>query len=119
LPHPLTLSREAQTEVGTWTRNVNPLRQQLDQDIARLQGQVWAQEARQSALRTAASRVQSELQNLPSREYKLGQLTTEMAGLQQIYQMLNERYQTLRIQQEASVGQRHRGGACGDALDSD
>jgi capsular exopolysaccharide synthesis family protein len=97
------LSREAQTEVGTWTRNVNPLRQQLDQDIARLQGQVWAQEARQSALRTAASRVQSELQNLPSREYKLGQLTTEMAGLQQIYQMLNERYQTLRIQQEASV----------------
>ncbi|MDF2441487.1 MAG: polysaccharide biosynthesis transport protein [Abditibacteriota bacterium] len=97
------LRSEAQTEVGSWTNEVNPVRQTLVQDIAKLQGQVWATEARGVAMKAASKRARAQLALLPDRERRLGQLTTDLTAKQQAYQMLNEKYQTLRMTQEARV----------------
>ena len=97
------LRTEAQTEVGSWTNEVNPVRQALVENIARLQGQVWATEARGIALKAASKRARAQLALLPDRERRLGQLSTELTARQQAYQMLNEKYQTLRMTQEARV----------------
>jgi succinoglycan biosynthesis transport protein ExoP len=97
------LRTEAQTEIGSWTNEINPVRQSLAQDIARLQGQVWATEARGVALKASSKRARAELARLPSREQRLGQLTTDVAAQQQAFTMLNEKYQSLRMTQEARV----------------
>lgn len=95
------LRREAQTEVGSWTNEVNPVRQNVVQEITKLQGQVWATEARGVALKAASKRARAQLALLPDRERRLGQLNTDLTAQQQAYQMLNEKYQTLRMTQEA------------------
>jgi succinoglycan biosynthesis transport protein ExoP len=95
------LEGEAQTEVGSW--QVNPLRQSLTQDIVKLQGQIWALESRSNALQTNVSQARTELARVPSQEYRLGQLSADTAALQQTYQMLNEKYQSLRISEAASL----------------
>jgi succinoglycan biosynthesis transport protein ExoP len=97
------LQQEAQTEVGSWTREVNPVRQNLSQDIAKLQGQVWAAEARGVALKASSIRARAQLAQLPEREQRMGQLTSNLNSQQQTYQMLNEKFQNLRMTQEARV----------------
>jgi polysaccharide biosynthesis transport protein len=73
------------------------------QEAAPVQSRVWAAEARTKALSSAAAQLRGELARLPEREYRLAQLTTEMGVLQQTYQMLNEKYQGLRISEEARL----------------
>jgi capsular exopolysaccharide synthesis family protein len=97
------LRNEAQTEVGSWVNEVNPVRQNLVQSIATLQGQVWATEARGTALKAASIRARRQLAALPEREQRLGQLTTELTAQQERYQMLNQKYQSLRMTQDARV----------------
>jgi len=97
------LTGEAATEVGSWSNDPNPIRLQTLSDASRAQGQVWAQEARVRALTAATSQARAQLTKLPAQEAQLGQLTTEMATLQQTYQMLNEKYQNLRVSEEARV----------------
>jgi capsular exopolysaccharide synthesis family protein len=97
------LQREAQTEVGSWTNEVNPVRQNLVEQISRLQGQVWAAEARGVALKAASKQTRARLAQLPAREQRLGQLTSNLTAQQQTYQMLNEKFQNLRMTQEARV----------------
>lgn len=95
------LRGEAQTEVQSW--QPDPLATSLTQQIAQAQGEIWAVEARGIALKAEARRANTELSKVPSREYHLGQLMTDMEALKQTYQMLNENYQTLRISEEAEV----------------
>jgi len=97
------LQREAQTEISGWQRTPNPVRLVVVQSIATLQGQLWAQQARAQALRAALAGAQAQLAQLPQHEYNLGQLTTDVASQQQTYQMLRERFETLRISQNMAV----------------
>jgi succinoglycan biosynthesis transport protein ExoP len=94
---------EAQTEVASSQLSANPLRQTLTADLARAQSQIWALDARIRALQTGVQTARTQLTQLPEREYQLGKFTNDVASLQQIYQMLNEKYQTLRISEEANI----------------
>jgi polysaccharide biosynthesis transport protein len=97
------LSQMAKTEVTSYTQEPNPVRRSLDQQIAALQGQVWATEARGTALEQTAARLRSGLAKLPQQEKQLGELTTDLAGYQKTYEMLNEKYQSLLISEQARV----------------
>ncbi|HEX8832611.1 MAG TPA: Wzz/FepE/Etk N-terminal domain-containing protein, partial [Abditibacteriaceae bacterium] len=97
------LKKQAQTEVNSWSTTVNPVRSAIIQDLAKVQGQMWALDVRVNSLQSAADKYRARLAQLPEREYRLGQLSTDMASLQQMYQMLNDKYQTLRISQEARL----------------
>ncbi len=97
------LTTEATTEIGTSSNAPNPIRMQVMGDAAKAQSQVWAKESRVHALTTTVAQVRAQLQKLPGKEAQLGQLTTDVATLQATYQMLNEKYQNLRVSEEAKV----------------
>ena len=97
------LTNEAATEVGSWSTDPNPLRLEALSDASKAQGQVWTQEARVRALNASVSQARAQLAKLPAQEAQLGQLVTDVATLQQTYQMLNEKYQNLRVSEEAKV----------------
>lgn len=96
-----------QTEISSWQRTTNPVRLAIVQNIATLQGQLEAQQASVQALRAALPRAQAELAQLPQFEANLGQLTTDLTSQQQTYQLLREKYETLRISQNMSVANAH------------
>jgi capsular exopolysaccharide synthesis family protein len=68
-----------------------------------LQSEVSSLEARGTSLLALTKRVQANLASLPGRELRLGQLTTDLSGLEQSYQALNQKYQTLRTSEAARV----------------
>ncbi len=90
-----------QTRPGAW--QPNPLRQGFIQQRATLQGQIQASQAQSRDLETSIARARLAASKLPERAYRLGKLTTDQATLQQTYRTLNDKYQTLRIQEEARV----------------
>lgn len=97
------LQTMAQTQVSSWVRSVNPVRQGLTQQIASTQSQVWAIDARVRALQNSAGQARQQQALLPEREYRLNQLKTEQAVLQQTYRILNEKYQALLVSEGAKL----------------
>jgi succinoglycan biosynthesis transport protein ExoP len=97
------LQTEAKTEVGTYTRNINPTRQATLQSISQVLASIWALQAREKALRTNIARARLPVQRLPKNEYQLNQLQGDLATYQQTFQSLSDKYQTLLISQETPV----------------
>lgn len=97
------LRLEAQTAVGGTTRQINPVRQNMVQEIAKAQSQIWALEARGTALEAAARQMQARLKQLPTREFDLNQLNTKLITLQQTHNTLSSQYMTLKITEQSSM----------------
>jgi succinoglycan biosynthesis transport protein ExoP len=97
------LQFEAQNETASQQQSPNPLKQEADQTIARLQGEISSFDARNVELEQLAKRVKTNLSRLPQLEQNLGQLNTDLSGLEQSYQALNQKYQTLRASEAAKV----------------
>ncbi|WP_170065546.1 GumC family protein [Abditibacterium utsteinense] len=97
------LQTEASTEVGTYTRNINPVRQAVMQSISSTLAGVWSAQARAEALRANIVRAQQTVQQLPQREYRLSQLQGDLATYQQTFQSLSDKYQTLLISQKTPI----------------
>lgn len=97
------LQTEATTEVGTLTRNINPVRQAALQEISQTLAGVWAAQARAEALRGNIANARQTVEKLPQREYRLSQLQGDLTTYQQIFQSLNDKYQTLLISQQTPV----------------
>jgi capsular exopolysaccharide synthesis family protein len=91
------------TEVGNWTPN--PIRQGLLSDIARLEGQLRAEDARIAALGRATQRAKSSLDELPAHAYNLNRLNTDQEVLATTYRQLNQQFQTLRLSEEARANE--------------
>ncbi|HEX8237975.1 MAG TPA: polysaccharide biosynthesis tyrosine autokinase [Abditibacteriaceae bacterium] len=97
------LSGAAQTQISSWTRTPNPIRENALAKIADLQGQIWALEARGSALSSASQQVEEQLRQLPGQEKRMGQMNAELATYQKNYDMLNDKYQSLEMTKGARV----------------
>ena len=97
------MAREAKTQVRAWTIEKDPIRLQQTQAAALLQTQIWANDSKARAMRSALEEQRSELSKVPAQQYRLGQLTTDMQTLQTTYELLNEKSLTLRLQRESSV----------------
>jgi capsular exopolysaccharide synthesis family protein len=97
------LSGAAQTQVSSWTKTPNPIRETALAKIAELQGQIWALEARGTALSSASRQVEGQLRQLPEQEKRMGQMSAELATYQKNYDMLNDKYQSLEMTKGARV----------------
>lgn len=97
------LQTQAQTEVGTWRFEASPVRAAAMQDIARLRGQIWALEAQGTAYKFALGKARSRLAAMPQHEQTLSRLTLDAGALQKSYDLLNERLQALRVNEQARV----------------
>jgi len=83
--------------------NVNPVRQALVQESARLQALAQAAEARTGGLTRFLNQQQAAMKQLPEEEYRLAHLTTNANVLESTYVMLNEKHQTLQISEQARL----------------
>ena len=92
---------KAQFTVQAYSNETNPVRLSLDQSIAQTQGSVWALEARSKALKELSERTRQELTRLPAQESRLSQLQSDLETYQQAYQSLGDKYQTLKISENA------------------
>lgn len=97
------LKNEAKTEVGTYTRNINLVRQAAEQEISQIQAAVRALQARANNLQTDIASARETVQQLPQREYQLSQLLADLETYQQTFQSLSDKYQTLLISQQTPV----------------
>ncbi len=97
------ITLEPRTEVGTYTRNINPVRQALDQQIAQARSQIAANSARIVTLGPQVQGAKNDLTLVPRREFRLGQLQTALDTYRQAYRTLNDKYQSLLISQSAPV----------------
>lgn len=97
------LRTQAQFEVSSLTNVPNDVKKTLQQQIEQLQADVWAQEARGTAVARAKGEAEQQLQKFPGREYQLTKLAQETAALQAAYASLGEKLQGLIIQEQAKV----------------
>ncbi|RYG75122.1 polysaccharide biosynthesis tyrosine autokinase [bacterium] len=75
----------------------DPVREPLLQSIATMQSQVWATDARVTALNGQLSEAKKALSQLPEQEFQFSQLTTDVTVLQQSYQQLVAKQKSLEI----------------------
>ncbi len=97
------LKTEATTEVGTYTRNINPVRQSVLEDISKTLAGIWSAQARADALRGNIATARESVEKLPQREYQLSQLQGDLVTYQETFQSLSDKYQTLLISQKTPV----------------
>lgn len=97
------LKNQVEFETSTIANVPNDMKRSLQQQMAQLEGVAVASEARGVAVARAINAARTELKTLPDREYQLGRLTQEASGLLQAYNLLNEQYQNLMIQEQAKV----------------
>lgn len=97
------LKQEAQTEIGSWNTSPNPLRQESEKQATEVQSEVWAQEARAKALNAAAQQAQAQIKKLPQQQYQVSQLAMDLKTLEATYQILNQKYITMRLQEQTSA----------------
>ncbi len=95
------LRGEAETEVESW--QPNPLASTLHQDIAATQSQIWETEARGVALKSQFLQAQKQLAGIPDQQYRLTQLNNDLSSLNLTFTLLNQKYQQLRLSEQAQV----------------
>ncbi len=95
------LAGEAKTLVSGW--QPDPNRAPLATEAAATQTQMWSMDARNAALKQQAEVARKALDQLPEKEFKYTQLSTDTQVLQDAYQTLNQRLQGLKIGEEAKV----------------
>lgn len=99
-----TLARQqADTIVRQQEKAMNPVHQQLVQQMVQLDANQAAAEARISALRQAAAAGEQDLSSLPDKEFTLAQLTRDVESYAKSFALLTAKYQELRVNEEAEL----------------
>lgn len=97
------LKREARTEVGVWSNEVNPYREGLETGLVTLQAQDWAMQAREDALAQAEVQAAAKFNQIPALEREFSDMMLNLAALEGSYAGLNEKQEALRLSQEARI----------------
>lgn len=97
------LRNRVEFETSTYTQVPNAIKAGMLQQIAQLRGTVVASDSQIAAVNSAMASAKEELKALPDREYRLGRLIQNAASLQQSYNLLNDQYGNLQIQEQAKV----------------
>jgi capsular exopolysaccharide synthesis family protein len=97
------LQHQVEFETSTKANVPNTIKSGILQQIAQLKGTVAASDSQIAAVQRAMASAKEELKALPDREYRLGRLIQDATSLQQSYNLLNETYGNLQIQEQAKV----------------
>ncbi len=91
------LAEEVERVVGTETRTLNTIRQQLYGTLINLEVEANALAARESALLTVMADQEQALSSLPAQELELARLMREAKVLEELYILLRTRREEARI----------------------
>ena len=97
---------ESNTERGVRveTRAVNPIRQDLVQQLAQGRTQVMREKARQSEIRRLINEIEERLRTAPEDNLALARLEREKAGLENTYFSMLRKYEEARMVKETAQG---------------
>lgn len=96
------LSEQLVRSLDTQTYTVDPVYQQLSQQIVQAEVTRYALLAKESALSTTIERWSGAMKDLPPRELSLARIVRDQKVAEQVYLLLSSKYQEARIT-EASV----------------
>jgi capsular exopolysaccharide synthesis family protein len=98
------IKNESQKTVVASQQTVpNPLRMELLKSAAQYQADASSYAARERALTEAVDRQREKASELPGKERVLTALSNEVAVLTEAYNQLNQRYQSIRLDEEAKI----------------
>ncbi|RYX82801.1 polysaccharide biosynthesis tyrosine autokinase [bacterium] len=98
-----SLAAEPRSEITGNQKSPNPARAAVEEQLANAQAQVRALDARARTLEGSLARANNELALLPGKTSRFGQLSSEVASLAENYRQLDQKYQALRINEEARL----------------
>ncbi len=101
------IDNQLQTIVRSEERALNELHQQLIRDWSQALAEAKALQARSFALHAEIAKRQRELSKLPTLERQLARLERNAAVSANIYTMLREKYEEVRVQKSMSLAQAH------------
>ena len=118
--HPTVISLEAQLAqakkelakqvaevVGSQTRSLNPTYQGIEQSLISLRAQALASDAKAAALKSLVNAVEAELAALPQKELELTRLAREVKVREEIFLMLSQRREEMKITEAMQTGDVH------------
>lgn len=91
------LSDEVQRVIGTETRTLNSIHQQLYGTLINLEVETMALNAKEIALLALIEEYEAELRDLPARELEWARLTRDAKMLEELYIMLRTKHEEARI----------------------
>ena len=102
------LEEEVARIVGTETRSVNPVHQELLRRIVTLETEIMGLTAREEALIAVIRESEEKFASLPHKEVELLRLTRDQEVAQEIYLLLVTKQEEIRIQEAMKVSGIHR-----------
>jgi succinoglycan biosynthesis transport protein ExoP len=102
------LEQEVARIVGTETRSVNPVYQEVLRNIVTLETEIMGLTAREEALTAVIRESEERFASLPQKEVELLRLTRDQEVAQEIYLLLVTKQEEIRIQEAMKVSGIHR-----------
>jgi polysaccharide biosynthesis transport protein len=97
------IGKEMDRVVGERTEALNPVYQKLMEEFVQAEAARVAIAAKVNGLKQAVAEGKAELSQLPSRALRLAELTRNAAVLDRTYNLMNEKYQELRVSEAAQI----------------
>lgn len=100
------LTEHVERVVGTETRSLNPVHQELYASVISLEVELMALDAREMALKNLIAEAEMKLSSLPAKELELARLMRDAKVLEELYIMLrtkNEETKIAEVMQTADV----------------
>ena len=91
------LTEQVERVVGTETRSLNPVHQELYASVISLEVELMALEAREVALTNLIAEAEMNLSSLPAKELELARLMRDAKVLEELYIMLRTKKEETRI----------------------
>ncbi len=91
------MGREVEKVVSGETRTINPIHQQLSEELIRLETEELALQVRYDAQQTLIRQMEGSLANLSDKELELARLMRNAKVSEDIYVMLKQKYEEVRI----------------------
>lgn len=97
------LSQEVDNVIGSQTRSLNPIHQELHTRLVENESRIVGLEAKQASLRQMLLDAQAKLATLPEKEMDVARLMREQRVDEEIYVMLRTKYEEMRITEAMKV----------------
>ena len=95
--------READTIVQERRETLNPIHQQLLENLAELQGTLLSSQVRSRLLGNLVNQQHATLEGLPQQEFELANLTRDVKTYASLFTLLTTKHQELQITQESEL----------------
>lgn len=97
------LSQEVDNVIGSQTRSLNPIHQELRTRLVENESRIVGLEAKQASLRQMLLDAEAKLATIPEKEIDVARLMREQRVDEEIYVMLRTKYEEMRITEAMKV----------------